>query len=321
MSSTRTAGWARDWSALAALLALLLCGSARADGVDGRIGLGLEGGTVESVIAELEADLEYRTGRHKGLEALVEARASTTDRAIELRDAWVDYKPKGPIRWRAGWGQKELGWEYEDSVRERLTLDRSLPYELMETTAMVGRDYFVSARRDRLGASLHADYARNIALVLRWMSDPTGGLQWGVWGLGQWNSQRPFCLAAVAGARGGSRLQLWAAETFGGIDPFRTEQRATYGDASRALFVAAKLEYGLALGSWMPYVRAGWLMPDLRLPGTNELRALVGLRRSVYAGLVAAAELELLGSDSATISTSRIWTGPVFRAELRYYLP
>lgn len=308
------------WTLVALQVSLSTTASA---GVQARIEVGAETDGSTAPEPRFEARLQYDTKRYKGIEAVFDVGADAQSRRIELYDAFADYRsPNGSWRAQIGRGKKVLGWEYEDSRIDRLAIERSLAYRFLQSSAMVGRDYFVSARHGRLESSVHYDASGQLGTIFAWRARPAEGLEWGTWALLQKDVRSHLgtvTWGAVTGLKGTRQRHRWTAELLGGNDRFQTERELAYGSGARVHFLALKAEYGVRLGAVLPYVQAVALVPDLRTFGRNTLQGLVGVRYGFLDHVVLAGELEGTAHDPAPMGT--IWDSPLLRVQLIVYVP
>lgn len=188
--------------------------------IRGRLGIGAEETKDDSVADQFEVRLGIRTKRKDRVRGYVEVKADEDDRDVKIHDAYADYKSEsGASRIRAGRGKKVIGWEYEYSTADRLTIKRSAAYQYLEDRSLVGRDYFayyqwhlakkessddqndengsasygVDASKGRplslidpsevleLGIAIHYDEAKNGAVILSAIVTPSPLWRFGLW--------------------------------------------------------------------------------------------------------------------------------------------
>lgn len=305
-------------------LVFLCAVPARADAFAGWIGVGGEGDGSGPAEARFEARLQYETKRYEGFEAIFEVSADATSRDVEIKDAYVDKRFESEWRLRFGRGKKIVGWEYEDSTRERLSLERSAVYRFMAGAGLVGRDYFLSARYDAYRASLHYNEAGDAGLILSARAELSSSVLWGGWVLvqrDQYRQSSALSWTAATGPRVVYGRHRGVIEAFVGTDPLQSELEAAFGDGRTVYFLSGKVEYAVAIASFAPYVQGVALLADLEHAGRETLQGLFGLRYDPIPSLVLAGEVELFGDESVSLATGTIWKSPFFRVEVRYYWP
>jgi len=112
--------------------------------LQGRLGIGASSTPANELEHEFEMRLGIETKRKKRVKAVVELRADEDGREATINDAFIDWRNKAKTsRIRGGRGKKILGWEFDYSTADRLSISRSLTYDFLSNRAIVGRDYFV----------------------------------------------------------------------------------------------------------------------------------------------------------------------------------
>jgi hypothetical protein len=299
------------------LLPLLALGAfpALAFKAEGRLDIGMRADPREDASAYYEAEVDIETERVEGARAAVEIGADADSREVEVNEALIDIKyGESPWRLKFGLGKKILGWEYEDGATKRLSTRRSLIYRYLEPISLVGREYLVSLAYDNLRASLHYNAFGTESLALAHEFALSEESVWGHWlTLGN-NGGHAVVSGFKSKAEDGTR---WGAELFLGQDPAATQFEKSYVDGDRVLFAGARVEYGLGLGAWMPYLLLSHLLRDLRESGTDEQQALLGLRWTSETRLALTLEFDFTGVDSMD-GRERSWEQSSARFEARY---
>lgn len=112
--------------------------------LQGRLGLGAETVQEGEVENQFEMRLGIKTKRRHGARGYLEIRADEGDREVSVQDAFLDWgNEEESSRIRAGRGKKILGWEYDYSTSDRLSINRSLLYDFLANRQLVGRNYFI----------------------------------------------------------------------------------------------------------------------------------------------------------------------------------
>ncbi len=289
--------------------------------VQGRLGLGAESTALQGKVENLfETRIGIKTKKIENTRAYLEVRADEGSRDVSIQDLFFDYRSDDQrSRVRAGQGKKIIGWEYDLSNSERLSLRRSLTYQYLEDRSVVGRDYFLQyqwrnsdletesettadsdldtavvdrnalidpAEKVRLALAFHSTESKDMALIASAIATLTDRFRLGAWAAvhGARNSfhrtdHPQFALSALFQ----SGIHRGAAEAFMGGDPQRTEMERFYGGGRRVRYAALKGEYALMiLRQWSPYWVHTTLYRDLGQGGDRSQEDVLGLR--LYVG-------------------------------------
>jgi hypothetical protein len=317
--------------------------------MQGRIGLGAESDPRGNVEDNFEVRLGFKTKRRENIRAFIELKANENSRDASVHEAFADYRTADKIsRLRAGRGKKILGWEYEYSTRDRLSIHRSLAYQYLADRSSVGRDYFLEYQwrspstivdpgdepgpdaslliepetRWKLSTSIHYDESKQAAVILSTIFTPNP-----IWAFGGWVSwqnvrnqfRKSDYLILVLSSLFHSGSHRAAVELFQGSDPYRTEVERFYGSGRGVHFGSIKAEYGFSLGNWNPYLVTTFIARDLAHFGDRTTEGVFGMRFFVSSDLSMAAEFKAVESvadfDLSTLSYD--YTSGAFLA--RYY--
>lgn len=278
---------------------------------------------------EVNAALELKTRRWEGMRALFKVEGWAFHKAIEIKDAYIDYKVAPQVHLQLGYNKKRLGLEYEQSRKNRLSPERSYLYRKMESLGIVGRQLNLRLllkpqRGLELDVGVGADASQNVNALTR---VAYGRNDWGlgVWGLVEShriNNGYLFTWATALSAWYISEQSRAVLELIGGLDSEESEMERLFFEGRRVYFVGPKLELGrrFELSERVqiePFTQLTLALHDLEDSFYNTIEAVGGVNiryRRTVTGLTISSQ----GETERVEPYDRTVRAPRFFAEVRF---
>lgn len=275
--------------------------------------------------------VQAESRRHGGVKAGAELRASDDSRGVELREVYLDYRPKFEVEsddgvgeggesrtekasWKliAGRIKKRFGLEWDASLEEVLPLARSLVHRKLSSLGYTGRDTaiaFQAGDNDEPGPthhlSFHTSEGLNGALLYRFLLKRGERSVWGSYSLFQVEYIDRQKIAAGAQAfTYTTLLGDWSieAQLAAGVDAFESEYQRLAGKGRTVFFSGAQV--GVEWQGWKlrPFAMASAVLDDLARLGRSSQELAGGLRFYFQPRFYAGIEGRWVGSKDGTVT-------------------
>ncbi|MCM2323157.1 MAG: hypothetical protein NDJ90_07820 [Oligoflexia bacterium] len=255
--------------------------------------------------AELDkqAVLELRTRREKGFRGGFEARLTSASGIAELREIYLEHESESGTRFLVGQHRKSFGLDWENSLEERIALDRGLLNQKLTKLSYVGRDTLVRLRGGRPEAehwshelSLHTANGLNAAVLYQAKRALSASSTVSSTTLAQLNQvetrTQPSAAQNLAFSSRGAGAWI-DAELFIGQDHLEETLHDLLHRPRTVLFSAAQATLGLSRGRFEPFFRVTAILNDMSAPASRAWETTAGAKLRFAERLYAGAQLQL----------------------------